>query len=330
VCNLDNHHTEGPNSEVPDRIKSARMIVEDMNGVEGIVSGLDTDLKTGIEPSTIKERQEVYGKNSFPPPKIKSLYELVMENFDDPINRVLCVAAVVSLIIGIAKEGIHEGWIEGTSIMIALVIIIVVNSGNNYMSEKRLANLVSLSNVQSVAVFRGSSDSQTIDTRELVVGDLIGFESGMNIPADCIMVEGQDVMCIEGELTGEPDGLNKIPVTVDNYNDGVANTLLAKSLVGSGSGKAIVMAVGIKTVSGVITEKTQAESSPTHLQEKLETIANKIGNVGIGCAVLTFVSMLIRTAAEFVNLLPCDCGNLFYCVERSPEECAPLTFELSV
>ena len=70
-----------------------------------------------------------------------------MENFDDPINNILCVAAIVSLIIGIAKDGIHEGWIEGTSIMIALVIIIVVNSGNNYMSEKRLADLVNLSSI---------------------------------------------------------------------------------------------------------------------------------------------------------------------------------------
>lgn len=95
--------------------------------------------------------------------------------------------------------------LEGTSILIALTIIIVVNSGNNYISERRLADLVSLSDKQEVAVFRGSTDAITIDGSELVVGDLIQFESGMKVPADCIMVEGQDVECIEGELTGEPD-----------------------------------------------------------------------------------------------------------------------------
>jgi len=214
---LDNHHKEGA-EDFPDRIISSRMIIEDMSGIEGIISALHTDSRTGIEPSSLKERQEIYGKNSFPPPKIKSLFELIMENFEDPINNVLCVAAVVSLAIGILKDGIEEGWIEGTSIMIALVIIITVNSGNNYMSERRLADLVNLSSLQEIAVFRGSTDSITIDSRDLVVGDLIAFEQGMKIPADCILVEGQDVCCSETELTGEPDGLDKTPVTIDNYN----------------------------------------------------------------------------------------------------------------
>lgn len=70
-----------------------------------------------------------------------------MENFDDKINQILLIAAIVSIIIGLLKEGFPEGLIEGSSIMISLCIIIVVNSGNNYISEKRLAALVGLSNV---------------------------------------------------------------------------------------------------------------------------------------------------------------------------------------
>jgi magnesium-transporting ATPase (P-type) len=62
-----------------------------------------------------------------------------MDNFDDTINKILCGAAVVSLIIGIIKEGFPAGLIEGTSILIALNIIIIVNSVNNYLSERRLA-----------------------------------------------------------------------------------------------------------------------------------------------------------------------------------------------
>jgi len=89
--------------------------------------------------------------------------ELVMENFDDPINVILLGAAIVSVVIGLLKEGFPEGLIEGTSIMIALVLIIVVNSGNNWISERRLANLVKLSDAQEVAVFRGSDQSITID-----------------------------------------------------------------------------------------------------------------------------------------------------------------------
>jgi len=84
-----------------------------------------------------------------------------MENFNDPINVILIAAAIVSLIIGIIKEGFPEGLTEGISIMVALVIIFVVNSANNYASERQLANMVMMADVQNVDVFRGTTESVT-------------------------------------------------------------------------------------------------------------------------------------------------------------------------
>ena len=78
------------------------------------------------------------------------------ENFDDPINVILLIAAIASVVIGMIKSGYPDGLIEGTSIMIALLIIIVVNSSNNWISQKRLADLIELSEAQEVAVYRGS------------------------------------------------------------------------------------------------------------------------------------------------------------------------------
>lgn len=82
-----------------------------------------------------------------------------MENFDDFINKVLIAAAIVSMIIGISQhlDDPLEGMIEGTSICIALVIIIGVNSGNNYASERRLAKLLESADKLQVAVWRGST-----------------------------------------------------------------------------------------------------------------------------------------------------------------------------
>lgn len=234
------------------------MIFEKFGGPTAIAQSLGTNIKTGIAGTDkdIADRIRVYGKNAFPPPKIKSLFELVMENFDDPINVILLAAACVSVVIGLLKEGFPEGLIEGASIMIALVLIIVVNSGNNWISERRLANLVKLSDAQEVAVLRGSTEPITIDASELVVGDLIKYEAGMKVPCDCIMIEGQDTICSEVDLTGEPDGIEKVPLTEENYNSGVMCTMMAKSLIQNGVGTALVLAVGPNTVAGVITEKT--------------------------------------------------------------------------
>lgn len=96
--------------------------------------------------------------------------------------------------------------------MIALTIIIVVSSGNNYISEKKLGDLVKSSSEQSVAVYR-NGETQTIDYQLLQVGDVYKLEEGMKIPADSILVEGNQVECDEADLTGEPDHQKKIVYT---------------------------------------------------------------------------------------------------------------------
>jgi len=107
-------------------------------------------------------------------------------------------------------------------------------------------------------------------------------------------------------------------------------TMVAKSLVQSGTGRALVIAVGPMTVAGVITEKTQVGGpEPTLLQQKLETIADKIGKVGFGCAILTFFAMVIRVLLEMVGVIPCGCENIAACPEVEAPGCKVPSFELS-
>lgn len=68
--------------------------------------------------------------------------------------RILCLASVVSLILGIANEGIERGWMEGTSILIAVVIIVTVTSGNNYLKEQQFKKLNEVAARKNVNVLR--------------------------------------------------------------------------------------------------------------------------------------------------------------------------------
>lgn len=70
------------------------------------------------------------------PRKIKTIWELFCENFEDFILKVLIAAAAVSLVLGVINEGWKKGWIEGASIFIAIAIIVVVTTSNNYVKEK--------------------------------------------------------------------------------------------------------------------------------------------------------------------------------------------------
>jgi len=98
-----------------------------------------------------------------------------------------------------------------------------------------------------------------------------------------------------------------------NYKDGFAGTLMAKSLVQEGFGTGLVLAVGGNTIAGSINLKSMKRQGPTLLQEKLETIADKIGKFGIICATATFFAMLARIVLEMTKVSPCGCQNVFTC-----------------
>ena len=92
---------------------------------------------------------------------------------------------------------------------------------------------------------------------------------------------------------------------------------MAKSLITNGFCKALVVGVGDHSVAGIITKATMTENEPTILQKKLENMANQIGNVGICCAVLTFLSLVVRVTLEMVDVIPCGCQNIFVCQRDS-------------
>lgn len=170
------------------------------------------------------------------------------------------------------------------------------------MKEKQFQKLVSKASEDIVAVFRGGEGAtQTIDTRELLVGDLIKIEAGMRIPADSILISGTDVSADESAMTGEPDQVDKTPVTIDNYDHNPNPFLIGKTLIVQGQGLAVVCAVGVNTRSGMAEEKLNIEEECTPLQGKLETIANEIGKLGVFVSILTFIGLTIFLIVDTVQ-----------------------------
>jgi magnesium-transporting ATPase (P-type) len=81
-----------------------------------------------------------YGANRLPPKESKGLLELIKEALEDPTLVMLCIAAAVSLVLGI-YENPTTGWIEGTAILAAVVIVVMVASLNDYQKEKQFRKL---------------------------------------------------------------------------------------------------------------------------------------------------------------------------------------------
>jgi P-type E1-E2 ATPase len=197
---------------------------------------------------------------------------MIKECFDDLIMQILCVAAVVSMGVGIYKDGWEHGWIDGTSIIVAVLIIVTVTVSNNYVKEKQFQELQQKSDVMTARVTRGDK-IVTVDSTELVVGDIVDIPTGDAIAADCVVISSIDLTVSEANLTGEPEAIRKEACTNDSYEHNPNPFLMQTTLVETGQCKAIVVAVGQNTFVGRTGLTMNIEKDMTPLQKKLETIA---------------------------------------------------------
>jgi magnesium-transporting ATPase (P-type) len=164
---------------------------------------LDSNSKNGIEgsPNDIKARKEHYGSNENQKMEIRSVWSMIMEPFEDQMLKILTVAAFVSFICGYVQHGV-QGLLEGASIIMAILIILVVTAANEYSQEKQFQQLREKQDEATVVVRRNGKDIE-IDSQELVVGDLYRINNGAKIHADCILVENTPMSVNESSLTGE-------------------------------------------------------------------------------------------------------------------------------
>jgi len=83
---------------------------------------------------------------------------------------------------------------------------VTVTVGNDYTKEKKFQELMSQADVKTVNLMR-SNKPITIDSEELVVGDIIFIGYGDAVPADCLVITADDAFASEAALTGEPEDL---------------------------------------------------------------------------------------------------------------------------
>lgn len=177
---------------------------------EGLYKLLNVHPKKGIsnEYTHLHDRRRKWGSNSPVLRKATTFFEFVADTFEDPMLRVLCVAALVSLALGILTEGIEEGWMEGTSILIAILLIVSVTSINNYLKEQQFNKLNVIAERKKVNAVRDGLVCN-IDVFELLVGDLVKIETGEITSVDGILTESNDLSVDESAMTGESLAIHK-------------------------------------------------------------------------------------------------------------------------
>uniref|UniRef100_A0A2K5QSH3 Calcium-transporting ATPase n=1 Tax=Cebus imitator TaxID=2715852 RepID=A0A2K5QSH3_CEBIM len=234
-------------------------------GVQNLCSRLKTSPVEGLSgnPADLEKRRQVFGHNVIPPKKPKTFLELVWEALQDVTLIILEIAAIISLVLSFyrpagdenelcgqaaaAPEDENEaqaGWIEGAAILFSVIIVVLVTAFNDWSKEKQFRGLQSrIEQEQKFSIIRNGQLIQ-LPVAEIVVGDIAQVKYGDLLPADGVLIQGNDLKIDESSLTGESDhvkkSLEKDPM------------LLSGTHVMEGSGRMVVTAVGINSQTGII------------------------------------------------------------------------------
>uniref|UniRef100_A0AAQ4R1E2 Calcium-transporting ATPase n=1 Tax=Gasterosteus aculeatus aculeatus TaxID=481459 RepID=A0AAQ4R1E2_GASAC len=247
-------------------LRSAEAVskIQEAHGdVQGICRRLKTSPIEGLSgnPVDLEKRHASYGQNFIPPKKAKTFLQLVWEALQDVTLIILEIAAIISLGLsfyhppggdtcgevagGVEDEGESQaGWIEGAAILFSVIIVVLVTAFNDWSKEKQFRGLQSrIEQEQKFTVIRKGQVIQ-IPVAEMVVGDIAQIKYGDLLPADGILIQGNDLKIDESSLTGESDqvrkSLEKDPM------------LLSGTHVMEGSGRMVVSAVGLNSQTGII------------------------------------------------------------------------------
>lgn len=246
---------------------------------------------SGLSEQEVLQSREKYGANLLTPPKRPSLWRLYLEKFEDPVVRVLLVAAAFSLIISI----IENEYAETIGIIAAILLATGIGFYFEYDAGKKFDLLNAVNEETLVKVIRGGHIRE-IPRKDVVVGDIVVLETGEEIPADGELIEAISLQVNESNLTGEPV-INKTTIEADFDEEATyaSNMVMRGTTVVDGHGTMKVLRVGDETEIGqVARQSTEQNTEPTPLNIQLKKLAGLIGKIGFTVAGLAFLIFFIK------------------------------------
>lgn len=242
----------------------------------------------GLSTKEAELNKKKYGSNVLVQVKRKSYLQRLVENFKDPIIKILIIALVINTLLTFRNLNIGET----AGIIIAIAIATVVSTTFEYGSERAFEKLQQEASEIKIRVMR-DGELREIYASEIVVYDVIHIAAGDKIPADGIILEGH-IKVDQSALNGEGREVDKHPsreIEFDLSNSGV---VFRGSVVCKGSAIMQVRRVGSNTMYGNIASELQHETRISPLKLRLEKLAKTISKIGYFAAALVSLTFLFN------------------------------------
>ena len=195
--------------------------------------------ETGLSPEEALLRLTELGRNQLCTDKDKSAIRCLLSHF----NNVLIYALLAATVLG----GVSGHWFAAAVISGVIIFIVL----KNFIQEKKAEDLLRGKEnlLPTQARVRRDGQVQTINTCDLVEGDIVVLRASEGIPADMRLLEADSLLVNEAVVTGNVTAVSKQTATIAaevtmGHRD---NLLFCGTTVISGSATGIVIATGSKT-----------------------------------------------------------------------------------
>lgn len=259
--------------------------------IEEVAAELGTDLDSGLSSAEVAKRLERDGFNEIEEGRHTSLFVKFINQFKSFMIIVLIIAGIVS---GVVSYLEGEGFTD-TIIILAIVLInAIIGVSQEAKAEKSLDALKRMSAPQCKVVREGRAE--VIESRQLVVGDVVEIDTGSSVPADLRLTEAVNLKIQEAALTGESLPVEKRTEVIEgdvSLGDRV-NMAFQSCAVTYGRGRGVVVATGVHTEVGKIAAMIGAvPETKTPLQIRLDKLGKVLAYVALGICLLLFVIGII-------------------------------------
>ena len=266
--------------------------------VEQTEEELKTKVASGLTAEEAEKRKEEYGLNQIVSKNKKPIWKMIIEQFKDFMIIVLIIAAIISAVV--------SGEVTDSIIILMIVILnAIIGVVQEVKAQKSLDSLKQLSAPHSKVLRNGKVE--TIESKDLVPGDIVILDTGDYVPADLRLTEAVNLKIQEAALTGESVPVEKMELTIKEDKVGIGdrtNQAFSSSLVTYGRGKGIVVATGMNTEVGKIAQMLDdVDESETPLKRRLSELGKILGVVAIGICILIFGVGLFVYKRDWVEML---------------------------
>uniref|UniRef100_A0AAQ6AA37 Calcium-transporting ATPase n=1 Tax=Amphiprion ocellaris TaxID=80972 RepID=A0AAQ6AA37_AMPOC len=255
--------------------------------VEEVYSFFNVNESTGLSLEEVKKQRERYGPNELPAEEGKSLWELVVEQFEDLLVRILLLAACISFVLAWFEEGEETvtAFVEPFVILLILIANAIVGVWQERNAENAIEALKEYEPEMGKVYRQDRKSVQRIKARDIVPGDIVEVAVGDKVPADIRLssIKSTTLRVDQSILTGESVSVIKHTDPVPDpraVNQDKKNMLFSGTNIAAGKAIGVVVATAGNTEIGKIRdEMASTEQERTPLQQKLDEFGQQLSKV---------------------------------------------------